>query len=103
MMTYELDDIEKAALLNKVVDRARADLNDGRPLTEMRRSMSEEQAELQRDALSLAYTAIRFSGLWKELSGAEWDTLAERLGKHLVAMLNVAIDDEFTRREAEKG
>lgn len=35
-MTYELDDIEKRALLGKVVERARADLNEGRPLTEMR-------------------------------------------------------------------
>jgi hypothetical protein len=33
MMTYELDDIEKEALLNTVITRARADLNDGRPLT----------------------------------------------------------------------
>ena len=36
MMLYELDDIEKQALMNQVVSRARADLNDGKPLTEMR-------------------------------------------------------------------
>ena len=36
MMTYELDDIEKAALFSTVIQRARADLNEGRPLTEMR-------------------------------------------------------------------
>lgn len=35
-MLYELDDVEKRALMESVVDRARADLNDGRPLTEMR-------------------------------------------------------------------
>jgi hypothetical protein len=35
-MTYELDDIEKHAPMGVVVDRARADLNDGRPLTETR-------------------------------------------------------------------
>jgi hypothetical protein len=35
MMIYELDDIEKRALLDTVIDRARADLNDGQPLTEM--------------------------------------------------------------------
>lgn len=35
MMTYELDGVEKRALMGLVVDRARADLNDGRPLTEM--------------------------------------------------------------------
>jgi hypothetical protein len=35
-MLYELDDIERRALMNMVVDRARADLNEGRPLTEMK-------------------------------------------------------------------
>jgi hypothetical protein len=36
MMLYELDDIEKQALMDQVVSRARADLNDGRPLTLLR-------------------------------------------------------------------
>lgn len=36
MRVSELDDIEKKVLLGAVVKRARADLNDGRPLTEMR-------------------------------------------------------------------
>jgi len=36
MMLYELDDIEKQALMNQVVSRARAALNDGRPLTLLR-------------------------------------------------------------------
>lgn len=36
MRVSELDDIEKEALLGAAVNRARADLNDGRPLTEMR-------------------------------------------------------------------
>lgn len=40
MMLYELDDTEKAALMEAVVDRARADLNDGKPLTEMAVQMS---------------------------------------------------------------
>lgn len=35
MMLYELDDLEKRALMGVVVDRARADLNDGKPLVEM--------------------------------------------------------------------
>lgn len=34
-MLYELDEVEKRALLGAVVERARADLNDGQPLTEM--------------------------------------------------------------------
>lgn len=35
-MIYELDETEKRALLSMALNRARADLNDGRPLTEMR-------------------------------------------------------------------
>jgi hypothetical protein len=35
MRISELDDTEKRALLESVVDRARADLSDGRPLTQM--------------------------------------------------------------------
>jgi hypothetical protein len=42
MMIYELDDIEKGILLDKVLERARADLNDGRPLTEMRQRPGEK-------------------------------------------------------------
>lgn len=38
MRISELDDIEKEILMGKVVERARADLNQGRPLTEMRDS-----------------------------------------------------------------
>lgn len=37
MMIYELDDTEKRVLLNMVVDRARVALNDGKPLTQIRR------------------------------------------------------------------
>ena len=35
MMTYELDDTEKEALLGAVIDRVRADLNDEKQLTQM--------------------------------------------------------------------
>lgn len=35
MRISELDEVEKQALLGVVIDRARADLNDGQPLTEM--------------------------------------------------------------------
>lgn len=36
MMLYELDDIERAALTRMVINRVREDLNEGRPLTEMK-------------------------------------------------------------------
>lgn len=45
MMLYELDDIEKKVLLGEVIQRARADLNDGRPLTEMRAEDDDEGDE----------------------------------------------------------
>lgn len=35
MMLYELDEVEQEVLVGMVVNRARADLNDGQPLTEM--------------------------------------------------------------------
>lgn len=41
-MLYELDEVEKAGLLDTVVRRARMDLNDGRPLTEMAMTKTNE-------------------------------------------------------------
>lgn len=35
MRVSELDEVEKRVLLGVVIDRARADLNGGQPLTEM--------------------------------------------------------------------
>lgn len=46
MMTYELDDLDKEILMGKVVERP--DLNDGRPLTEMSRSVAETR--IRRDS-----------------------------------------------------
>ena len=43
MRISELDDIEKEALLGMVIRRARADLNDGRPLTELRGKQVERE------------------------------------------------------------
>lgn len=48
---------------------------------------SDERDELLEDANQLAYTAIKFSGLYKELTSAEWDGLAEKLGKRMVTQL----------------
>lgn len=45
MRISELDDIEKRVLMGAAVDRARADLNDGRPLTEMRETQMESDDE----------------------------------------------------------
>jgi hypothetical protein len=40
-----LNDIEKRALAELVVERARADLNEGRPLTEMRKLRAGEEIQ----------------------------------------------------------
>jgi hypothetical protein len=45
MMVYELDKVEKDALMGTVVERARADLNDGRPLTEMQEPRPGERVQ----------------------------------------------------------
>lgn len=42
MMLYELDGVEKDALLDAVVRRARADLNYGKPLTEIKQRPGEK-------------------------------------------------------------
>ena len=62
---------------------------------------SEETQELQRDASKLAYTAIRFSGLYRELTSEEWDALADKLGALAVGLIQDEINAELTRREAE--
>lgn len=105
MTTHELNDTEKRTLLDIVLNRARADLNDGRPLTEMRQSrpaMTEEQKELFVDASTLAYMAIRFSGLSKQLSGKEWDEMADVMGEKVAGYLNELVDAELARRESER-
>ena len=47
----------------------------------------DERDELLRDASALAYQAIRFSGLYRELSGAEWDEVADEFGKGVIHYL----------------
>ena len=64
-------------------------------------TVSEETQELQRDASKLAYTAIRFSGLWRELASEEWEALADKLGALAVGLIQSEINAELTRREAE--
>lgn len=59
----------------------------------------DERNELLRDASSLAYTAIRFTGLYKELSSAEWDGLADEIAKEIVNQIERRCDEEFAARE----
>lgn len=114
MMTYELDDIEKEALFGLPLDEERSrygqdlsDPPDDLQLAETfpdppRRFTIEEQHELFIDATTLAYMAIRFSGLWKQLSGKEWDEMADVMGEKVVGYLNGLVEVEITQRETEK-
>lgn len=63
---------------------------------------SDEHDELLRDASSLAYQAIRFSGLYKELTSAEWDETAQRLAPDIVDVVVELIDEEREQLEAAK-
>lgn len=63
---------------------------------------SDERNELLRDASSLAYQAIRFTGLYKELSSTEWDGLANEYGNCLVVRLEQMIDTEMNARQSER-
>lgn len=63
---------------------------------------SDERNELLEDANQLAYTAIKFTGMYKELTSAEWDGLAERWGRIIAGDLERLVDMQFTAREAAK-
>lgn len=62
----------------------------------------DERDDLLEDANQLAYTAIKFSGLYKELTSAEWDALAQGLGERMIYRLEGWIENEVSRIEAAK-
>lgn len=62
----------------------------------------DERDELLRDAERLAYQTIRSTNLYKELPSAQWDQLAERLGRVTLRYVEALIDEEFTRLESAK-
>lgn len=62
-MISELDDVEKAALLDVVIARARADLNDGKPLTEMKPRPGEKIQKFWCDGCDEWHTASVLGGM----------------------------------------
>lgn len=62
----------------------------------------DERRELLHDAERLAYQTIRFTGLYKEFPSAQWNELAERLGRVTLRYVEALVDEEFTRIESEK-
>jgi hypothetical protein len=62
----------------------------------------EAKQEQIKDASALAYTHIRLSGLYKEISNDQWDVLAEEWGKGIVNLLETFTDAWFTKLEAAK-
>lgn len=63
---------------------------------------SDERDELTKDASTLAYQAIRFTGLYRELTSSEWDALAQGLGERMIYRLEGWIETEISRIEAAK-
>lgn len=63
----------------------------------------DERNELTRDASALAYSAIRFSGLYRELTSGEWDALAQGLGERMIYRLEGWIEAEISRIEVTRG
>ena len=63
---------------------------------------AEAKQELINDAAGLAYSHIRFSGLYKQLSGDEWEALADEWGKEVYELLERRVDDFLTKKEAAK-
>jgi hypothetical protein len=59
---------------------------------------TDERNELLKDASTLAYQAIRFSGLYKELTSSEWDALANEYGNRLITYLEQLIDADILGR-----
>lgn len=62
----------------------------------------DERSELLRDASSLAYQAIRFSGLYRQLTSAQWDETAKRLAPDIVDVLMELIEEEEAALETAK-
>jgi hypothetical protein len=69
---------------------------------EINHMTTDERNELLKDASTLAYQAIRFSGLYKELTSSEWDALAQGLGERLIYRLEGWVEAEIERVEAQK-
>lgn len=59
----------------------------------------DERNDLLQDANQIAYTAIKFSGLYRELSSAEWDRLADQIATEVVDQIKRRCDEEFNRRQ----
>lgn len=63
---------------------------------------TEAKTELTKDASALAYTHIRLSGLYKEISNDQWDVLAEEWGKGIINLLETFTAAWFTKLEDAK-
>jgi hypothetical protein len=62
---------------------------------------SEALHELTEYAETLAYQAILHSGLYRELTGEQWNALTKQYAAKLVEQVQGLVDAELTRREAE--
>lgn len=61
-----------------------------------------DRKDITKELSSAMYQVIRATGLYKVLTGAEWDTLADRLGAEALAKAEVFCEGELERIEAER-
>lgn len=62
----------------------------------------DERTELLNDLSAIAYTHIRFSGLYRELSEEEWEEMAREYGEKVVGLLEQLVNAKFTELEARQ-
>lgn len=55
----------------------------------------EEHADLHEQAQTLAYTAILYADLHRQLSNSEWDGLAEEIGREVVGLIVRRVDKQW--------
>jgi hypothetical protein len=58
--------------------------------------------ELTEHAETLAYSAILHSGLYRELTGEQWNALTKQYAAKLVEQVQELVDAEFTQIESGK-
>lgn len=62
----------------------------------------EEEKQLDDLAHDFTYTAIRFSGLFRELENSEWDSFADELMRDIRERVSQRIDERIAQIEARK-
>lgn len=62
----------------------------------------EDAYELDQLAHDFTYSAIRKSGLWKQLENSEWDDFADELMRDVRARVTQKIDERIAQIESQR-